>query len=92
MDNGQPTFSDKRLPLEERWATVQDLADLYSMSADSVRNKAKSGEWPCHRQGKTIRFSPYDQSRIEDMWVSSWEDRPWTKEDRDHIRKLLSEH
>lgn len=71
-----------RFEMQERWATIQEMAQLYSMSDSSVRKKVASREWPSHRQGSTKRFSPDDQQRIEDMWVSSRPDRIETREER----------
>lgn len=84
-----------RFEMKERWATIQEVAQLYSMSSASVRKKVASGEWPSHRQGKTKRFSPDDQQRIEDMWVSTRPDRIETREEKKardaRIKMLLSE-
>lgn len=52
------------------------------MSPTAVYKRAKSGEWPSHRQGRAIRFSPDDQQRIEDMWQSTRPDRIETREER----------
>lgn len=84
-----------RYEMKERWATIQEMAQLYSMSDASVRKKVASGEWPSHRQGSTKRFSPDDQQRIEDMWVSTRPDRIETREEKKarsaRIRRLLSD-
>jgi len=85
-----------RFEMKERWATIQEIAQLYSMSDASVRKKVASGEWPSHRQGKTKRFSPEDQQRIEDMWVSTRPDRIETREEKKarnaRFRRLVSEN
>lgn len=80
--------------LMQRWATVSDLADLYSMSQTAVRARITNGEWPCHRLGRTIRFSPDDQQDIRDMWKSSQPDLPTRKQNalrRERIKKLLND-
>lgn len=81
--------------LMERWATVTDLAELYSMSPTAVRSRAKSGEWPCHRLGhRTIRFSPEDQRDIRDMWKSNQSDLQEKKREalqRKRIKALLED-
>lgn len=95
--DGKPEPSRKldRFEMKERWATIQEMAQLYSMSDASVRKKVASGEWPSHRQGPTKRFSPDDQQRIEDMWVSTRPDRIETREEKKardaRIKRLLSE-
>lgn len=71
-----------RFEMRERWATIQEIAQLYSMSDATVRKKVASGEWPSHQQGKTRRFSPDDQQRIEDMWESTRPDRIETREEK----------
>lgn len=84
-----------RFEMKERWATIQEIAQLYSMSDASVRKKVASGEWPSHRQGSTKRFSPDDQQRIEDMWVSTRPDRIETREEKkamnERRRRLLKD-
>ncbi len=80
--------------LMQRWATVSDLADLYSMSQTAVRDRITSGEWPCHRLGRTIRFSPDDQQVIRDMWKSNQPELPARKQNalrRERIKKLLND-
>lgn len=81
--------------LMERWATVADLAQLYSMSPNAVRDRTKSGEWPCQRLGpKTIRFSPEDQRDIRDMWKTNQNDLQQKKRaalQRKRIKELLKD-
>lgn len=80
--------------LMQRWATVSDVADLYSMSQTAVRARITSGEWPCHRLGRTIRFSPDDQQAIRDMWKSNQPDLPTRKQNalrRERIKRLLND-
>ncbi|WP_156837256.1 hypothetical protein [Nesterenkonia alba] len=80
--------------LMQRWATVSDLADLYAMSQTAVRTRIKTGEWPCHRMGRTIRFSPEDQRDIRDMWKSNQPDLPTRKQNalrRERIKRLLND-
>lgn len=86
---------DKRLPLNERWATIKEIAELYSMSDTSVRKRAATGEWPAHRHGKTLRFSPEDQMTIRDKWIPNVPDRIVTREERkaqnERISRLLDD-
>ena len=49
------------------WATPDDLARTYKISAETVRVKVRSGEWPASRFGRLIRFSPEHQAEIEEM-------------------------
>lgn len=40
------------------YRTPQELADVFQVSAEFVKQKARSGEWPCSHLGeRTIRFS-----------------------------------
>ena len=48
----------------ESYATAQDMAAKYRIGADTVRNKAQTGEWPCDRIGRLYRFSPDQQDQI----------------------------
>lgn len=51
--------------MSEVWATVNDLAELYKLHPNTVRNKARSEEWPSERIGKVYRFSPEQQAEID---------------------------
>lgn len=90
MEDEQPIPDDKRIPMDQRWATVRELAELYSMSDTTVRSKANSGEWPAHRTGKTLRFSPEDQLTIRDKWVPNVPDRIVTREERKARNERIS--
>ncbi|WP_407938616.1 helix-turn-helix domain-containing protein [Nesterenkonia haasae] len=75
--------------MEQRWATVNEIAELYSISLTTVRARANSGEWPCSRQGRMLRFSPSDQQRIRDMWRPNRPDRIETREERKARRERI---
>lgn len=57
-----------RILEEARWATLQDIAERYSHPVKKVIAKANRTAWPCHRQGRLIRFSPDDQRIIAQKW------------------------
>lgn len=96
LDNQARNVTSNPWEMKERWAKVREIAELYSMSEEAVRRKARDGTWPSHRQGKAIRFSPDDQQRIEDMWKSTRPDRIETREEKKarsaRIQRLVSEN
>lgn len=71
----------------ESFATTQDMAAKYRISADTVRTKVSSGQWPCDRVGRLYRFSPTQQDEIAQI-VSGKTDEYDPQRIREALRKL----
>lgn len=50
--------------LEHPGLTLDELAELLNIPKGTLRAKVISGEWPCHRPGRHIRFYGDDISAI----------------------------
>lgn len=79
------------MPRQARtWVTAKDLATMYSLSADTVRSKVRTGEWPADRIGQgrraIIRFSPEQQDIIRDMV-----EHGYTAKNHDRVDRLLDQ-
>lgn len=48
----------------EKPITTAALAEHLGLSAETVRRKARAGEWPHHRFGHEITFTPEDVAAI----------------------------
>lgn len=52
--------------------TPADLARTFRVSAEFVKAKARTGEWPCHIYGpRTIRFTADQVATIRDLSMRS---------------------
>lgn len=69
----------------EQWWSTEDLANYMGISPSTVRRKASTGQWPCHKIGKLYRFTDdnvetiREQTKVETDYFY----------DRDRVARLL---
>lgn len=50
-----------------KWLTVAELSELIGVPRGTIQNKCAARQWPHHRPGRHLRFSPADVAAIDAM-------------------------
>lgn len=53
--------------MDERWLSIQELAEEMGIGVAKIRARIKDKKWPHFRDGRTVRFTPEHVQHIKDL-------------------------